>query len=998
MKKSRLKSDLSNSVTGSSPSASSEAVRIQFDSFILDRSESLLWKHDTVISLTPKSFSVLEYLVMHAGQLVTKDMLFASIWSDVIVTEAALTVCVREIRKALNDSTRRPLYIETVYKRGFRFIAPLQYHDPPVKEHLNLLVGRQESFSMLINAWETMMAKGYRKLVFLTGEAGIGKTSLLEQFAATYLKGKNCWIAKGQCIEHHGGGEPYLPILDAVNHLCLSYQEEVKATLEKFSPSVMQYLPNARVSQDNSPLNNQGLTNKSEFLIREITDALEAVSHIKPLVLYLEDLHWCDPSTTEFLSFFAMRQSMANIIILATFRPAEAFVENTALRDLKQNLLVRDLCVQIPLDFLNEEEINQYLTANFSSNNFPQYFSRYLFQQTSGNPLFIKNILSGLESEGILHCSTNVWELAVKIEHLSKFVPNNLLEMIDNRIERLKLSLQELLEAASIAGEPGATVSFTLAEVAAAMNVAPLDCELGITRLAKEGLFLNALGTIEYPNHSLTESYTFVHVLYQNVSYNRVSITRKARFHRRIAFFLEKTFVEKKREIISKLAVHFELGHEFLKAAEYLYHIAKISVNLGAGVEAIISLEKALKLVNRTPSTLERYELELSLLQLLAPIIISVHGNAAPEVERIFKNALRLCKLLDNQAEQFPISFGLRSYYLITGEHGKARQLSEELMALSESTGDKGLMLEAHVGQASCLFYQGDLAQSYQHALAGIQLYDACYHKDHAVKYGLDPGVFCYARAGQCNWALGFPDQALNFVISAVNSAEATQHHYSQVFAYQNLSLIYLYRREGSKAQVIAEQTKKLALDHNYIFMQVWACHHIAWALAIMDDASGARSAISEALKLQPVADNSFLKVFLAECYWHLSDYEAGISVLKYPTEVRAFEAERLRLLAEFYYQKALVQKKSSEQKTYLNYAKEHYQQALICSTRQGANSYSLRILIGLCRLLSGKGRGGMKTKEMLFDTYALFAEGHDTIDLQEAKQTIDLFRNEEWR
>ena len=211
--------------------------------------------------------------------------------------------------------------------------------------------------------------------------------------------------------------------------------------------------------------------------------------------------------------------------------------------------------------------------------------------------------------------------------------------------------------------------------------------------------------------------------------------------------------------------------------------------------------------------------------------------------------------MLSITAEQFPISFGLRSYYLITGATDKAQRLSEELMVLSESVEDDGLKLEAHVGQASCLFFQGDLVHSYRHALAGIRLYDACSHANHAAIYGLDPGVFCYARAGQCAWTLGYPEQSLDYVVSSFKISDITQHYYSQVFAYQNLSLIHLYRREGSKALAIAQHAKKLALDHDYRFMQVWSCHHIAWAFAMMDDVSAARSAISEALNCTAASD-----------------------------------------------------------------------------------------------------------------------------------------------
>jgi DNA-binding winged helix-turn-helix (wHTH) protein len=208
-----------------------------FDSFRLDIANATLQRGKQAIVLAPKAFNVLRYLVEHAGQLVTKDDLWQAVWSEVSVTDAALTVCMSEIRKALRDDAKKPRYLETVHRLGYRFIAPVSTEPTRVSnsrvpsqesERVRGLlspsshfVGRQAELGELHKWWEQALA-GKRQIIFVTGEPGIGKTTLVEQFLhqEQVAHDDGLWLGHGQCIEHYGAGEAYLPLLDMLGRLC----------------------------------------------------------------------------------------------------------------------------------------------------------------------------------------------------------------------------------------------------------------------------------------------------------------------------------------------------------------------------------------------------------------------------------------------------------------------------------------------------------------------------------------------------------------------------------------------------------------------------------------------------------------------------------------------------------------------------------------------------------------------------------------------------------
>ena len=974
------------------------AKTIVFGPFRLDCHNATLKRDHEQLTLTPKAFALLSYLVESTGQLLTKDAIFAQIWPGLVVTDAALTVCIREIRKVLGDSSKTPRYVETVHKRGFRFICdtsnPSGHGDNalgPVigQQSTPNLVGRDKPLGILEQCLELALTS-VRQLAFVTGEPGIGKTSMVEEFLHLNFSSAEIWIAKGRCIEHYGTGEAYLPILDALGDLAQKESDALAEILAHYAPTWLEHLPALNGTFDHPHVRDNLGDINPERMLRELTSALEAITEKRPLILVLDDLHWSDHATIDLLSFLARRANPARLLIIGVYRPADATVRNHPIKHLKEDLQLRDRCITIPLEFLSQQHIAAYLSEVFPGHNFPKQFPDVIHQQSDGNPLFMVNLLKYIQNTKLLKNVDGQWQLMEDISINDRCIPDDLELMINQQVEQLDLECQTLLEAASIASEPGGiAVQFTLAEVTAALGLDELVAESCLESLVRNGHFLHSFGVTEWPDGTFSSDYEFTHALYQSVLYERVSAVRKVQLHNRLGLRLEKGYGFRNGEIANKLAVHFENGRDYSRAVTYLKKAAETAARRGANREAIHTLEKAKQLLTKLPQTTERQQLELSLLLSLGPAITASQGNATPEIETCYLRARELCEQMGEHSEQFRVMFGLRSFYVIRGELNKAHQLAQSLLDLATALDDPGFLLEAHVGLASSEFFAGNHQASHQHALQGIALYEKDTHAGHAALYGLDPGVFCYARAGQTLWPIGFPDQALDYEKQAVDLAETLDHPYSLVFAIHNLTLVLLYRRDGEAALESAKRGKSLALKHGFSFLSAWAFHLTAWAFAMMGDSDNARLEIERAIaadRPKAPATDSFLAVFLAEAYRFLGDYKNGLSSLAIPCKEYSYDVEQLYLKAEL----LLLSDDSNET---INKAEALYKEARETSHQQRLKAYELRTAISLSKLLMGQNKN-LEAYECLDDVTCWFQEGFDTTELYDAEQLMGQLGN----
>jgi DNA-binding winged helix-turn-helix (wHTH) protein len=308
-----------------------------FPPYRLDVINQRLWRNDESIPLMPKPFAVLQYLVERTGHLVTQDELLAAIWPDTHVQADVLRRYILEVRRALGDHAETPRFIETLPKRGYRFIVPATESVAADTEVSNgseaTLVGRESAVAELENHFQTAV-HGQRQLIFVSGEAGIGKTSLLQAFARKIGSNPGVHVAVGQCAEGFGGKEPYYPILEAVGRLIRGPARTLVANaLAQAAPTWMVQFPALMRTGDQGDLQRNILGATRERMVREFCEALEMMAQEVVLVLIFEDLHWIDNPSLDVLSTIARRSERARLVLVGTLRPVDLLISESPSRE-----------------------------------------------------------------------------------------------------------------------------------------------------------------------------------------------------------------------------------------------------------------------------------------------------------------------------------------------------------------------------------------------------------------------------------------------------------------------------------------------------------------------------------------------------------------------------------------------------------------------------------------------------------------------------------------
>jgi DNA-binding winged helix-turn-helix (wHTH) protein/tetratricopeptide (TPR) repeat protein len=560
-----------------------------FGPFRLDEANQCLWRADMRVPLMPKPFAVLRYLVEHAGQLVTQDQLLAAIWPDTYVQPEVLRRYVLEIRRALNDRAEAPAFVQTLPKRGYQFIAPVIEDDERSttgSSARSTLVGRDSALADLSRCLTTTLG-GRRQIVFVAGEHGIGKTSLVDAFADASRGTEALHIVRGQAVEGFAGKEPYYPLLEAIGELARGPAKSlVVETLTTHAPTWLTQFPALIVPEQHAALLREIRGAPRERMVRELCEALDVLTESVPLVLILEDLHWVDYSTLDMISALARRRQPARLLVVGTFRPADVIVSDSPLKGLKQDLLLHHLCHEIELERLEESDVEAYLAGGFGDE-VPAGFASVIQKHSDGNPLFMTAMLDHLAQQGLLVRENDRWKLTVPIDQVDPGVPDTLKQMLEIQLLHLGEEEQQILKCASVAGPV-----FNVWSVATMMERDAPALERVFERLAERHQFLEPLGTRDVSSDISSFAYRFRHALYREVLYRRLNSDLRSGFHRRLASGLEGIHASAD-ELAAEIALHFEAGHESERAIPYLLRAAQTATRTHAHREAADLLEHA---------------------------------------------------------------------------------------------------------------------------------------------------------------------------------------------------------------------------------------------------------------------------------------------------------------------------------------------------------------------------------------------------------------------
>jgi tetratricopeptide (TPR) repeat protein len=763
------------------------------------------------------------------------------------------------------------------------------------------LVGRDAELAYLHNRFNKAL-DGERQVIFVSGEPGIGKTTLVDAFLEQIGDRPDVRTTSGQCVEQYGPGEAYLPLLEATTRLCrVPGGERRIEALQRYAPSWLAQLPGLLAPQARDLLQQQAQGASRERMLREMAEAAELFATQRGLVVVLEDLHWSDVSTLDWVTYMARRREPAKLLILGTYRPTETLINHHPLRGAVQELLARRYCEELQVTPLAEAAIMDYLRGRFGEVGWPEALTTTLVRRTGGNPLFLVNMVDYLVRQDAVTEVDGQWIVREeKVTELAERVPDTLRQLIERQVERLSEAEQRLLEVASVVG-----VEFAGAEVAAGLATSVEDIETTCGRFAHLGQWLCTAGLAEWPDGTLSGRYRFLHALYHEVIYARIAEARRIQLHRRIAARKEAAYGERTREIAAELAVHFERGREYAKAVQRHRQAGEAAARAGAPQEALSHLQRGLELLTLLPDNAERLQQEVRLQLALANPLYAIGGRTAlQEMERAYLRAHELCQRVGEPPQLASVLFGLCMVYELRGEVHKSLALAQQLLTLAQRVQNPGLLLRAHMALGNVLYFLGDFTASRHHLEQALTIYDPDKHSPRVSNIAQDLGVVCLSRAGWVLWCLGYPEQARRSSDKGLALAHELSHFLSEAFALDGAIGVAQECGELAAVERHVERMITLSQEQGFPYCSLWGTMVRGWLLTVqgkgVEGITQLRHGINALLTGGQELGLLYFMGLLVEAYGITKQVEEGLTVLTEALAIAERRGERF-YAAELY-------------------------------------------------------------------------------------------------
>jgi DNA-binding winged helix-turn-helix (wHTH) protein/tetratricopeptide (TPR) repeat protein len=954
---------------------------LSFPPFRLDLENERLWKNDAEVHLRRKPFAILRHLVRNPQRLVTHSEIVEAVWGKIAMSESLLRTHLYDLRQVLGEGL-----VETVVGRGYRFVREVATLEPEpargdaritsraTESEARLVVGRDAELDTLRAALRAAQ-DGRRTTVFVTGEAGAGKTTLVDAFLELASAIGPTHVGYGASVEQYGSGQAYLPVLDAVGALCQGRgADRAIDVFARRAPSWLVQLPGLVRPDHLEELQRRAAGATQARMVCELGEALDAISVIAPVVIAFEDLHWADPSTAKLIAFLGGRREPARMLIIGTYRPEEAPRGHPLLRVASQ-LIAHRQASAIALAGLAPAAVDVYLSKRFPGHVFPPELAPTLERSTGGNPLFLTTLVDDLEGQGLIRKHEGRWELSTNAEDVAARRPDSIRRLIDTQIDRLKPVDQRIIEVAGVAG-----MTFTAGVVAHALDADPDGVDSACESLANERRLLQHAGTETWPDGTIQSRYSFRHALFQHAALARSTAATVRARHRKIAERIETGYAGREEEVAGELAVHFENGQMPAKAARYHVEAAERAARRCGYREAVAHLEHVRELLDRTPQSRERDIFDLRASLTLGWSLFQIDGRgdlAVPALQR----ATELAADLEDHAALGNALIHLEAVLMAQGDLRGANRQRMALASVVDHVSQPGLRLLARQVEATTVLLSGQFEEALR-LFGTLGVFRATDEKTELEAAGVH--LLALAMGSFALWLTGRPDRALTLIQRAQQVAAEAFDPFEHAAMLAEGALLHVWRREPARAIELAKRTLALSEQGSFDKWEKRALLILRWAEA--ETARDPSRARVEELLSEPWEDGSVGRTMHAAVYVaiaaRLGQTERALDVIARTlstidhTDERWLEPEIHRLRGE-------VLQLCNDSRN----AEQSIRAAIDIARKQGSRLLELRATLSLHAHASGTTKE--RAREDLARLLTVVTEGHDTSDLIDARAAV---------
>jgi len=850
-------------------------------------------------------------------------------------------------------------------------------------ENRTIFVGRKKEH-LLLRLCLGRVQRGKRKVVTLSGAAGVGKSRLANEIRAE--ASRNGFVTLGgNCQEQGASFTPFVQMLEAI-FVQAPNSAAARELLAGDAPHIARLLPHlARGFIDIPQLPEASPEHSRLMLLSSVANVLGRFAAQNPLLLVIDDLHWADEGTSSLIAHLVRSLPERPLMIIGTYRDSE-WNPKGPLAALLDDLVRNQMLEPIALGGLTEEDVGEMIQA-LSGHTPPAPIRSFINAGTEGNPFFVEELYRDLAESGKLLDSTGQFQEHLIPADLS--VPWNLRVVIGGRLARRSEESLKVLRTAAVLGR---SFNFALLEAATGTGEdALLDC-------VEEAEWAGLIVLVErYPD----AQFKFSHELIRQAVLDRLSAPRRQRLHLQVANAIERIHAAELEDHADELAHqlwHAGKAAEAGRTVRYLSMAAKQAINRSVYPEAITHLKRGLDLLRIQPSRSANAQ-ELALHLDLGRKLMSTKGYSDPEVLEAFAKAHKLCGQLGESPEVTPAKLGLWAFYLVRAEYVIAQELAQETLNQACRQGDAAAEMEAHLRLGVTLWYRGQPRAAREHLERCIELHHPERDRPHAILYGQDPAVAARSYLGLVLWQLGYPDQAIKVSHAGLEAARRLEHPLTLCFALCYSVWLHVELGAWMEFATLADELERLATARGFVLWAALSTMFQSILLAgqgqIEQALAAARRGISAYRATGAGAGVPMFLAFQAGLLSTFGDASDAMALLSEASELATAsgelnsEAELTRLKGHLIMKLSKTASApalgSSLSETM---AEEFFMRALDLSRLNESKSHELRAAMSLARVWRRQGQID-RAHQTLADVYAWFTEGFETADLRRAKALL---------